>query len=236
MNAELAHQSGFSDIYANISLEENLAFFSGISFSDLIEFIPIPVENILLLKSDYITEKSWRGFDILEGRDDISGLLRDNIHRFGDFACLDYNDIDAIKQLKNEQIAELLYLAHIHEPLISPHFEVLQNRFVYLSHDNGWYSKLFFKELQIPRTILINKIKKTIQHVIRNDEYSLPNDLIEVVEDLSMKGLLITIDLSMQRRKIYTVKLYEVGKHQNPDALFNSVEYNKLPVSFEMKL
>jgi len=120
--------------------------------------------------------------------------------------------------------------------LKSPFFEVLQNNFAYLSHDDGLYCKLFCKKWQSSISILFNKLQKNIQTALCNNEYTLPKNLIEAIQKLAVSGLLISLDLSKKQRKMCTVKLYEVGKHENPDILFNTIKLDKLPTLFEISL
>jgi len=222
------------DIY--IHVEEHVTIFSGIKFADFIECTAISIENMLLLKANYVGKKHFRKFELLEGMDDISELLREDIYNYGDFCFVDYISTESVNRLSNEQIAELLYLAHIFEPLKSPFFEVLQNKFAYLSHDNGWYCKLFCKEWQISVSILLNKLQKNIQTAVCNNEYTLPKNLIEIIQKSVMSGLLVSVDLSKKQRKMCTIKLYEVGKYENPDILFNTIKRDKLPTLFEISL
>ena len=213
------------ELYINVSAEEHEVVLSGVKFVDFIENTPIKIENILLLKSEYFAAKNFRGFELLEGYDDISELLREDIYNYGDFSFIDYSDISSINKISEEQIAELLYLAHTHKPLKSAFFDVLQNNFVYLSHDDGWYCKLYCKELQSSTSMLINRLQKSVRSAFCNSEYTLPKSLIESIQNLSTKGLLVSLDF--QKRNKGMIKLYEVGKYDNPDILFNSLETKK---------
>jgi len=230
------HQTELLNIYVNVSECEQMALFSGINFNDFIDCEQISIENILLLKSGYTGERIWRNFELLEGKEDISKLIFDNVRNYGNFCFVDYLNNDSLNQLSEEQIAELLYLAHMFKPLKSPFFEGLQNKFAYLSHDDGWYCKLYFKESDIPISILINKLQKNIRMTLHNDEYTLSEDLIAAIKKLSVKGLLISSAFSMQHGNECMVQLYEVGEVENMDVLFNTFEQNKLPASFEIQI
>ena len=131
-----------TDIYIRVSSERHEAVFSGLRFIDFINCATIPIDNILLLKSGYSSEKRCHNFELLEGQENISKLMLENIYHYGDFCFVDYAHASSVNKLNEKQIAELLYLAHMHKPLRSPFFEVLQNNFVYLAHDDGWYCKL----------------------------------------------------------------------------------------------
>ena len=224
------------EIYAKLTPERHEAVFSGIKFSDFIECTPIPVENILSPFLICVGGKSHRRFKLLEGRDDIAKLLRRDIYNFGDFGFVDYADTASICQLTEEQLAELLYLMHMFKPLKSQFFDVLQNNYAYLSHDDGWYCKLYCKEQQALLTLLINKVLKSVQQKLGNTISSLPHDLVENIAMLSLQGLLIQLHVSEGRNKAVTIKLYEVGEYEDMNALFNHFESDSPPVSYEVQL
>jgi len=125
--------------------------------------------------------------------------------------------------LSKEQIAELLYLAHLHEPIKSPFNETLNNNYVYLSHDNGWYCKLFCKERMGPVTILVNKINLEIQRLKKNNCHLLhiSSDSIDEIEKFLEIGLLVEISMHSNKELPIEVKLYEVGEYNNMDKLLN---------------
>jgi hypothetical protein len=223
-------------IYVNVCDDEQKTIFSGITFHDFIECVPIPIENILLLKSDYIGEKSCHRFELLEGRDDISKFLREGMNNYGDLCFVDYADTALVGKLAQEQVAELLYLAHMFKPLKPPFYDVLQNRLAYLSHDDGWHCNLYCKDSQIPIFILLNKLKKSIQSYLRNNECVLPNNLTEIIRKLSMKGLLIELDFSSRKRSTCTIRIFEVGKYENMDNLFNDIGHHIPPALIETEI
>lgn len=229
-------------IYANLSPEKNEAVFSGIKFTDFIECTPVSIENILLLSSSDIGEKYCHNFKIFEGMDDIAKLKLKNIYRYGNFNFVDYANTALVSSLTKEQIAELLYLTHMYEPLKSPFFDILQNNYAYLSHDDGWYCKLYCKEWQTATLILRNKLLKCIQQTFSDNVHSLPDGLVEKITELSTRGLLIQLDAetqkgkSTQENKFATIKLYEVGEYEEMDKLFNNLENILSHVSYEMQL
>jgi len=231
----------FTQIYAKLSPERNEAVFSGIKFVDFIECVPIPIENILLSKPVGTGNRYFRCFELLEGECDISKLKLQNIYSYGDFCFVDYANLELVNQLTEEQIAELLYLMHMHKPLKSPFFSPLQNNYVYLSHDDGWYCKLYCKEQQDLTSVLFNKILKIANEVCCNTVTSLPHDLSEKITELSTLGMLIQLNLPQKSKAIkkhhnITVRLYAVGEHENMDDLFNNLDGIESQLSFEMQI
>ena len=227
-------------MYAKISQEANEAVFSGITFADFIECESIQVENLLLLKSSYIGDKQCYNFQLLEGKDDIAKLALENIYHYGDFCFVDYANPESVRQLTGEQIAELLYMAHLFKPLKSPFLDTLQNNYVYLSHDDGWYCKLYGKEQQNFILILLGKLLKCLQKDFCNTVSSLPEKLVEKVAELSVHGLFIQLDIPKQRNKttkknkVALIRLYKVGEYKNMDDLFNNIEHLQSQSSFEI--
>jgi len=228
------------NIYAKLSSENNNAIFSGITFSDFIECAPIHIENILLLKSGYWGDKQCHNFEILEGRHNIAKLRSENIYQYGDFCFVDYASPTSVLQLTDDEIAELLYLAHLYKPLRSPFYETLQNYYTYLSHDDGWYSKLYCKDQHVLSSILINKILKEIKINSNYKMSSLPDALMEKIMKLFKRGVLIQLNILKNNKakdiNIMTVKLYEVGEYSNMDILFNDIDSIKFKLSYEFQL
>ena len=210
-------------LYAKLSPERNEAVFSGIKFADFIKYVPIQIQNILLPKPLYIGERYVHCFELLEGIDNITRLNFQNIYNYGNFCFLDYKDPSTINLITDEQIAELLYLAHMFKPLISPFFDILQNNYVYLSHDDGWYCKIYCREIDALNSILFNKLTNCINRISCNRILFLPNILIEKITELSSRGLLIELNMSMKKNKTVSIMLYEVGEHESMDYLINNL-------------
>lgn len=121
--------------------------YSGIGFCDFLDLLDDPIQNILLLKCEEAGEKYVHNFPIAEGKEAIAGLAQKRSKNgFGDFHFLDYAKPGAVRELTEEEIKNLLYLSHMRKPCGSPFFARLQNRFVYLSHDDGWSCKLYLKD------------------------------------------------------------------------------------------
>ena len=229
-------------IYVKLSPENNEVLLSGIRFVDFIDCTPIPFENIMLLKADYIGERHCHNFSLLEGVEDITNFAIEGAYCYGDLCLVDYADGTSICQLPEEHIAELLYLAHMHKPLKSPFFESLQNNYAFLSHDDGWYCKLYCKQWHIPISMLCTKLTRSIQRAFGVEIISLTDSLVEKITELSARGLLIQLDISKSKckqtkaNKIATISLYEVGGYGNMDDLFNNLEQVKSKIAFETQL
>jgi len=221
-------------IYVKIYLDAHKMVISKFNFSDLIEYTPIPLNNILLLKSDYIGENRRHNFELLEGKRDIAKMIKDKAYSYGDFCFTDYEDIPAVEQLSDEQIAELLYMAHLYKPLNSPFFEVLKNNFVYLGHDDGWYCKIYCKEKELLNSLLLNKLRGDIQQTIKNkNTIVLPNKIVENTLKFSVDGLLIELEKQRQKSEDILIRFYKVGEYKDIDKLLNIEKFDDTSLVFE---
>jgi hypothetical protein len=48
---------------------------------------------------------------------------------------------------KDITMTEILYLPHFGKSLITPFFNRINNNFVYLAHDDGWFCKLYCNDI-----------------------------------------------------------------------------------------
>ena len=178
-------------LYLNSNIKNCEYVYSGISFNDFIKSLNNKFENIVLLKADYIGNSFRRNFEIVEGIENIIKLAKEDI--YGDFSFVDCSKNDSIEKLEDMEIAELLFLKHMKYPLNSPFFDALGNRFVYLSHDNDFYCKLYCKTE--------NDILNMLSYKIQNKLTKLICGLIFKPSDLSFRFTIQkkTSDLSITR-------------------------------------
>lgn len=223
-------------IYMKSTVGDHKTILSGVKFQDFVDFSGVVINNILLLSSGDIGQKSYKGFDVLEGSEEVAGLKNQHELRCGDFCFVDYLDGEILSLLTNEEIAELLYLSHMFEPLRTPFFSSLQNKFAYLSHDDGWYCKIYCEDRKMPLLLVQNKILDSIYNAINYDAKPLTKDLFEKIAEFSTEGILLEIELLKQKNKkmlFLDVNLYNVGMYENMDDLFNNLKNMDLHPVFQ---
>lgn len=125
----------------------------GLEFPDFVGLVERPL-NLLVLRSlfpDAITfhEINFDGIrDNPEDRrfNDLEKLIDSPQHLGGDFWWIDYRDERRLLAIGDDELAELCFLERQGRPLKSPFFESLENRFVYLGHDNGFHASIFVRD------------------------------------------------------------------------------------------
>ena len=198
-------------IYVKVNLSSKEVIYTGIEFAEFIKYLSLPMENLLLLKGDCFGSRCEHNFEVFEGQNHVKKLATENIHSWGDFCFVDY--VGKTGDLNEGQIAELLYMGHLFKPLKSPFFEPLQNRFAYLAHDDGWYCKLYCRDLYEFIAVLSKKIANDTAIPL---PITLQNRLFQIAES----GLLI----DLEEKDGSSSKIYTVGSYSDMDEVLNNWE------------
>lgn len=209
-------------LYINTNVQNNEYIYTGIPLNSFFSYLNYSIHNLLLIKGNYIGNGYKKNFELIEGDEAIQLLTQSDFYDYGDLCFVDYCDKKRVEQLSDEEIAELLYLGHMYKPLKSPFFEVLENRIVYLSHDNDFFCKLYCKDMMIFFHIVMEHIKSIMQELYGRFDLNVHKDLKEWLIDFSEKGLLIDFsDIQYTQSKLQ-LKIYVIGKQSDMDMIFNN--------------
>ncbi len=147
--------------------KKNYIVASGLEFSDFYEYLK-GSKGLLLLEHDYCNAEydNTTGFDFVTSSE-LKEIKDDDIYNYGDFVFLDYNS--HLSKMNDIEISELLFFKHKAKPLKEISLENLKNNFLYYSHDNGFYLKLYYSKWETIENMLsdkldINKVLKKIEN------------------------------------------------------------------------
>ncbi len=212
-------------VYINSNLEDQTVCYYGIEFKEFIPALNKPIDNILLLKHQY-WDAEFHYPSRLEylNTSGITGLTEENVYNYGDFCWIDFEAEDAIDLLEAEEIAELLYLGHLHKPLNSAFSSKLKNRFAYCAHDDGWHCLLYCKDIYDFTHVIASSIIKTVATSKRRKIYPLPDEIKNYLLQLSQNGLLLGFDKIYKDSKTIEFPIYTIGKFTNMDQMYNDLE------------
>lgn len=226
--------------YLNTTPKEHELIYTRISFAQFIRYLAEPMENLMLINGgcDVISweNENERGLELFKGRTSIESLSLKNIYAMGNFCFVDYASDSAPQQLSEEQIAELLYMGHMFKPLHSPFFDQLQNRFAYLSHDDGFFCKIYYRDIEDIFCVLSGKIKSGLSEKPENDMPDLPPELLREIFRMSEEGVLIDFSEAERAEGSISVKLYTVGKISDMDIVLNTCAHLKETACKQSKL
>ncbi|TYR79850.1 peptide ABC transporter permease [Priestia megaterium] len=218
-------------VYINGHVNEKCFVTYGIEFKEFFYSLPEPLTNLLLLKhrfedSDYHFPTHM---DYVES-EQVSLLAQDNVYNYGDFCWIDFDELSSLDLLEPNDIAALLYLGHLKKPLNSSFNNKLNNQFVYLAQDDGFYNKTYYRDIYDMKHMLSRiipfkaSVAKQTRFALRRKklEYpALPLVLANTLLTLTNDGLLIDFEKMVQSRKDIQVPIYTIGKFTDMDEMYN---------------
>lgn len=200
----------------------------GVDFKGFLEYLEKPLDHLLLIKHSYDggVLHTQSGFDYLAGSD-VMKLAGENICKFGDFAWVDYRNEFALDQLTRLDIAELLYFGHTHRPFSGPVFTRLQNRFAYWSHDDGWFTSIYFADSADLLSFVAAAVSAVAQPVNMPGS-KLQQDTVKEILKLSESGMLVDGGDLDDTGDMLELPFYITGKIKDmDDAINNTSNYKK---------
>jgi hypothetical protein len=215
--------------YINANFDECYFTYYGMEFHEFVRFCPIDLKNILITDGDGIADSfnyTWF-FENVKGRESILELSRQDIYGLGNFHWLDYDNETDLNNCTPEEMAEVLYLSHFGKPIKSPFFDRINNNFVYLAHDDGWFCKLYCKDNSIIKEIIANKILDAFRADKRRKIHPMDEEIKKQLFEFIDKGLLIDfLNIWKDDKGIY-INFYTVGSYEDMDEMYNNLEQNK---------
>ena len=232
---EVFFMSKLSDaIYINTYFDEKRIIYYGIEFKDFISSLDKPLSNVLLIKHDFYGDDFHPvcRFEYVKNNDLIK-LINADVNKYGDFCWVDFETEKSLDFLEPQEVAELLFFGHLGNPLKSPFFEKLNNRYAYWSHDDGWYNELYSQNIYefapvIANAILLRNAKLESEKVnFLNEEVS--KKLLE----LSGDGLLLDFSKGIVNDKNINIPIYTIGKLLDMDDMYNNLDKYKNKALFK---
>ncbi|HZG73563.1 MAG TPA: hypothetical protein VEY51_18650 [Chondromyces sp.] len=224
-------------IYVHLNTSHRYTISCGIEFHEFAKNLPKGLNNVLLLKhrfenSDFNMHSM---FDYIE-KDDIGKLLKENIASYGDFCWVDFDDIDGLNELEGQEIAELLYLGHSKQHLREPFYSKLNNRYAYLSQDDLWFNKTYYRYItdfyHILGGVVASKFgqlrgEKTFFPLKRGRDFpAIPKEMIASFTDKMREGMVISLAKTSQTRTKIEIPVWVIGDYINMDEMYEDYRIN----------
>lgn len=230
---------GFYDlIYVHLNESSQYVISYGIEFAEFARSLPRPLNNLLLLKHRF-NEGEFNRHTLLEyvPQENLAKLVHDNIFAYGAFCWVDFEEYEGLNVLTGQEIAELLFLGHRKQHLKLPFYSKLGNRYVYLSHDDGWFTKTYFRQITDFYKILSNvitlkleglKLEKTILGLRKKRTAVAPinYEIIQSLTKFMREGTVISLRNLMQNRTRIEIPIWVIGDFDSMDDMFE--EYKQM--------
>ncbi|EKK20108.1 hypothetical protein [Fructilactobacillus florum] len=204
-------------IYLKVSVWDHFTISWGISSGDFVNGIQQLPQNIILINDDFASSNSYNPhsqFPTIVGQSQIREYL---IGPNGSpNKWIDYQTKDHLDSLRDDEIADLLYLAHIGWPnhQRSPFSHKLGNQFVYLGGRNG-FKKIYFQRF----TAFTHVLELSIKRHLRNQRNSkrifarplfvkdLESDLLQQLIETSFTGLILAFELARESQRQFKIPI-----------------------------
>jgi hypothetical protein len=210
--------------YINAFQDNNEIVYYGLEFKEFIKFIPVELDNILFLKSEHYGAgyRVKYNFETIQ-KDELKEFTNEDIYGYGDFCWVDFDKVESINGFEPSEVAELLYLGHMFLPVNSPFFEKIQNRYVYLAHDDGWFCRLYCRNFNDFGEVIANKVVSMVSTSKRRKIYSVQDELKSQLLSLAESGLLIDFSNVLRCERSIEIPIYTIGKFIDMDAMYNDL-------------
>lgn len=211
--------------YINAFPESNEIVYYGMQLNEFIKYAPIELNQLLLLEAEYFGTgfSSKTKFEIVDEYE-MKGFLKEDVYSYGDFCWVDFNQKENVEKLKPIEIAELLYLGHMFKPVTSPFFQRINNRYAYLSHDDGYFCRLYCKYYNDFQEIIANKVIDMVSTSKKRKIYPMSEEIKEQLLKLAVNGLLIDFSNILKDYKTIEIPIYTIGKFLDMDEMYNGLK------------
>lgn len=222
-------------IYIHENADKKYVLSYGIEFFEFAKNLPFKLNNLLLLNHQY-DHGSFNMHTLLEfvESEKIQKLAHDDIYGYGDFCWIDFEEEAGVDELEGQEIAELLYLGHTKQHLQPPFYSKLNNQFAYLAHDDGWFNKTYYRNLNDFYSMLGSTVSYKLSHLKgqklffglkKGKNYPfISKEVLYSFKDKMKEGMVISIEKSIQSRGKLEIPIWVMGDYLNMDAMYEDYE------------
>ncbi len=217
-------------IYLHKQEAEHFVASFGMDFFSFMQSLKEPPQNVLLLDHPFMdveydmhTQFNYVSFPFYKK------YYKENGKEYGHISWIDFDDIEGLEELAPWEIAEILYIRHTFNHLRSPFYQKLNNRFVYLTLEDGFYNKIYYRYWNdfyhliaklIPEHVEMNRPERLwLGGKKRPENPIIPVDILKQLSPLLNEGVLISFHKSVQTRQSIEIPIWAVGDYRHEDEL-----------------
>lgn len=222
-------------IYIHLNEKERFVLSYGIEFKEFLYFLSESIPSILLLDHQF-DDGEFHLHTMFEyvPKHKLAKLAKDDVYGYGNFSWIDFEEEEALDVLGGQTIAELLYLAHKRDHLRAPFYQQLNNQFAYIAHDDGWFNKTYYRNLDLFYQMLAGVISNKV-HYIKSDKVlfgikkkrvyqPLSDQTILYLKNYMKEGMVLSIQKIIQNRARLEIPIWVIGDFANMDSMYEDYE------------
>lgn len=220
-------------IYIHMNEVDQFVIFSGLTMEEFVRCVD-PLQHLLLLKHQY-EDGSFNMHTQLEfvPDDEVGAFTKEFSDEPFDLRWIDFVEERKLNALTPQEQAELLYIGHKKEPIRSPFYHQLQNRYVYLTDEEENMTKIYFRNLEDSENLVVNVINQVIRTKENGSAFwrrkqkeilpALLLDRYKGLRPLLKEGVLLSL-YKLDKPKI----VYDVEIRLLPDSVYVDEIWNEL--------
>lgn len=211
--------------YIQINEKENYIYSSGMKFLHFYQAIENKPNNILILKgfpsmcnSEYNMNLGFYYID----KDNMSVFLQhdgEDVYYYGDFCWVDYKNENDLDKVGANELSEILYIAHKGKPLNSFKFKSLNNKYVYLAHDDHYFAKIYMEDTKEYKKVIEFRLIQELRGR-RRFISSISDEVMDTLYDYFKKGAVIDFERSYSSG----VRIYQIGENLGGDYIHDTLD------------
>lgn len=205
-------------IYLHVEGKKVISY--GIEFKEFMAALNKQPNNILVMKGHFGTHYDFNVNREYCTKEDFDEFVSEDVYSYGNFSWVDFEEVSALKELSDQDIAELYFFSNKWAPLNDSYFEKLNNRFFYNAHDDGWINWTYFNNIDEFFDILKHIIESKIQHL--NDiRVAVSDDGITKILNRAKQGVALSFSEGTE------IPVYELDKYTDMDLMVDDVQSQK---------
>ncbi|WP_026692970.1 hypothetical protein [Peribacillus kribbensis] len=225
-------------LYLHVQSSEKFVISYGMDFREFSHALTENLQNILLIEHKY-EDGEFNVNTLMDyvPAEDLPNLLKQNVSQYRDFCWIDFEEASGLDELDGHEIAELLYLGHCKAHLRPPFYNQLNNRYVYLAYDDGWFNKVYYRYMDsfyemlgnlLPLKLELLKKERTLLGGWRKKaEYaSFPAGSLKQLTPMLVEGAAISFKKMLSTRAKIEIPVWVLGDFVNMDDM--NEEYQAL--------
>nr|WP_263323826.1 hypothetical protein [Neobacillus sp. Marseille-Q6967] len=229
------HQDIQDLVYVHLNQTDQYVLSCGIEFTEFAAAFSGSFNHLLLLKHRF-EDADFNMHTLFEycPEDRITKLAAEDVYSYGDFCWIDFVEEDGLNELTGQEIAELLYLGHQKHHLKMPFYNKLENRFVYLAHEDGFFNKTYYRSFKDFFHVLSEalsgklgdiKLEKSLLGLRRKRSYPAINkEILLSLTPFIKEGICISLrDIDLQRNR-FEIPIWVIGDFATMDEMYEEYE------------
>ncbi|MEH7109378.1 hypothetical protein [Bacillus sp. JJ1764] len=240
------HQDIRDLIYIHLNQTDQYVLSYGIEFDEFAATFAGSLNHLLLLKHRF-DDADFNRHTLLEycPEDRINRLAAEDVYSYGDFCWIDFTEEEVLNELSGQEMAELLYLGHHKQHLKSPFYKKLDNRFVYLAHDDGWFNKTYYRSFKdffyLFSEVIASKMgelkpEKSLLGLRKKRTYPPVNkEILLSLTPFLKEGICISLRAADVQRNRVEIPVWVMGDFANMDDMYDEYQ-NILNEPFHAKI